>query len=264
MKYKYEFKNRCFEKCPANSMERENIKELEGFELDDKYFCKPLCDKEKPFEIIDAQECVEKCDLTRIKSKLCIPNYEPKNTIDSLLKNIEDIFTSNDYNTLDIENGSDDIIKYNDITATLTTIENQKNNENYGNVTTINLGNCENILKNVYNITNNETLFMRKIDVKEEGMMIPKIEFDVYYKLNGTNLVEMNLSYCSNTKIDISIPVKINDNIDKYNSSSGYYNDICYTATSDDGTDITLKDRKDEFINNNRTVCQENCFFFRI
>ena len=259
--YKYEFENKCFEECPANSMERNNSKELEEFGLDYKYFCKPKCTEENPFEIINTQKCVKNCNLTMIKNKMCILNYESKNNVDSLLKNIEDIFTSNDYNTLEIENGIDDIIKYNDVIVTLTTTANQKNNENNSNVTTINLGNCENILKNVYNISKNETLFMRKIDVKEEGMMIPKIEFDVYYKLNGTNLVEMNLSYCSNTKIDIRIPIKITDNIDKYNSSSGYYNDICYTTTSDDGTDITLKDRKDEFINNNRTVCQENCFF---
>ena len=36
---------------------------------------------------------------------------------------------------------------------------------------------------------------------------------------------------------------------------------ICYTATSDPGTDITLNDRKEEFINNNKTICQEKCIF---
>ena len=40
----------------------------------------------------------------------------------------------------------------------------------------------------------------------------------------------------------------------------GYYNDICYVTTSDSGTDIILKDRKNEFIDNNKTLCQENCY----
>ena len=93
-------------------------------------------------------------------------------------------------------------------------------------------------------------------------MLIPKIEFEIYYKLNGNNLKKLNLSYCSNSKIDISIPVKIIEkDIDKYNSSSGYYNDMCYITISDGGTDITLKDRKDEFLDNNKTLCQENCLF---
>ena len=85
---------------------------------------------------------------------------------------------------------------------------------------------------------------MKKIDVIEEGMIIPKTEFDVYYKINGINLIKLNLSYCRNIKIDIFIPIKIADNIDKYNSSSGYYNDICYISTSDESFDIPLKDRK--------------------
>ena len=43
--------------------------------------------------------------------------------------------------------------------------------------------------------------------------------------------------------------------------NSGYYNDICYTTTSKDGTDITLKDRKKDFIDKNLTICEENCKF---
>ena len=92
-------------------------------------------------------------------------------------------------------------------------------------------------------------------------MKVPKILYDVYSKLNGTNLIKLNLSYCENIKIDLYLPLILDDNIDKYNSSSGYYNDICYTTTSDDGTDIILNDRKNEFIQNNKTVCQENCDF---
>ena len=95
------------------------------------------------------------------------------------------------------------------MTVTLTTTKNEKNDENNINVTTINLGDCEKILKEIYNISNNNALFMKKIEVQQEGMMIPKIEYDVYYKLNGTKLIKLNLSYCSNVKIDISIPVKI-------------------------------------------------------
>ena len=45
------------------------------------------------------------------------------------------------------------------------------------------------------------------------------------------------------------------------NSSSDYYNDICYTYTSENGTDVTLSDRKKNFIDNNLTVCEEDCEF---
>ena len=250
--YKYEFQNSCYEECPDNSIEREDVIELEG-----KYFCKPICNGTYPFEIVSEQKCVKYCDIKSILNKSCIINKE--NSYDALLKSIEKSFISEDYDTSDIDRGINNIIKYNHLTVTLTSTKNQKNDEKFGNVTTINLGNCEDKLKDAYNISYNESLYIKKIDVIEEGMMIPKIEYDVYYKLNQTNLVKLDLSYCSDSKIDILIPITITDNIDKYNANSGFYNDICYPSTSNDGTDVILKDRKSEFINNNLTICQDNC-----
>ena len=92
-------------------------------------------------------------------------------------------------------------------------------------------------------------------------MKIPKIEYDLYAKINGSSLDKLDISYCSKTKIDIIVPVKLSESIDKLNSSSSYYNDICYTTTSDSGTDLILNDRKAEFIGKNKTLCQEGCFF---
>ena len=92
-------------------------------------------------------------------------------------------------------------------------------------------------------------------------MKIPKIEYGVYYPFNGSNLTKLDLSICRNEKIILSIPVEINDIIDKYNRRSGYYNDICYTFTSEIGTDISLSDRREDFIDKNMTLCEENCIF---
>ena len=100
---------------------------------------------------------------------------------------------------------------------------------------------------------------MKKIDINQEGMKIPKIEYDVYCKSTEGKLEKLNLSLCENAKIYILIPKEININNDILNSRSGYYNDICYTTTSDSGTDIPLNDRKNEYVNN--TVCQDDCDF---
>ena len=263
--YKYEFRKNCFERCPNKSIERKNSKELEIFKLDKQFFCKPICNESFSFEIILDQECVSDCELDSLLNYSCILNYQDgkSNTkiFDVILGKINDLFISDDYNTSEIENGKDVIFKYENMKVTFTTLKNQKNDEKNGNVSTIDLGDCERILKEIYNISRNETLFLVKIEVFQKGMLIPKIEYDVYYKLNGVNLVKLNLSYCKNVKIDISVPIQINiKNIDQYNSSSCYYNDICYVTTSDSGTDITLKDRKKEFIDKNKTLCQENCF----
>jgi hypothetical protein len=89
---------------------------------------------------------------------------------------------------------------------------------------------------------------MKKLDIKQDNMKISKIEYDIYSKLNGTKLTKLNLTICQNSKISIIIPIKENDNIDILNSSSGYYNDICYSTTSKEGTDISLKDRRKKYI----------------
>ena len=55
--------------------------------------------------------------------------------------------------------------------------------------------------------------------------------------------------------------LSIDDNIDIYNPKSGYYNDLCYFYKTDFGTDICLKDRREEFINKNLAICEEICEF---
>ena len=91
---------------------------------------------------------------------------------------------------------------------------------------------------------------------------IEKVEYEVYYNFSSNNLTKLNLSFCEGIKVDISIPRDIpNSEIDKYNKSSGFYNDICYTFTSDSGTDKPLKDRQDDYNKNNLSLCEEGCDF---
>ena len=142
----------------------------------------------------------------------------------------------------------------------LTSTYEQKNNEEENNIT-LDIGKCENILKDNYNISENESLYILQLIYEEEGMKIPKLEYEVYYDLyiNNNNLTKLNLSLFKGEKVEITIKVKINDIIDKYNASSNYYNDICYKTTSECGTDIPLKTRRNEFVDNNMTLCEENC-----
>ena len=179
---------------------------------------------------------------------------------DSILKDIEDAFTSENYDTSNLENGKDEVISSEKLVITFTTSTNQKKNLN-NNMTKVDLGECETLLRNFYNISTNETLFMKKIDIVQEGMKTLKVEYDIYCKLFGTNLVKLNLTACGKSQISITIPIVLNEDLDKLNSSSGYYNDICYTTTSEDGTDILLKDRQKEYIEKDKIVCQEDCEF---
>ena len=278
--YKYEYNFKCYEDCPNGSIRIEQDIKSEKMLIKNKYFCKPICDEETPFEIIAVQECVKNCPIANIINKSCILNYlniklnekdigniqimiEEENetrAYDIMLENLEKGFTSNDYNSLNLEKGNNEMIIYEKMKITLTTTKNQKNNSNI-NETKIDLRECGILLRKIYNISKDEVLFIKLIEVFHEGMKIPKIEYDIYSKLNSSNLVKLNLSFCRNNKINLFVPTILNEDIDKLNSSSGYYNDLCYTSISDFGTDIIPKDRKEEFINKNKTVCQEKCDF---
>ena len=76
------------------------------------------------------------------------------------------------------------------------------------------------------------------------------------------NKSKLNLSFCKNELIKLNIPVIIDEeNLFKYNPNSEYYTDKCYPYTTENGTDILLNDRHDEFNENNMSLCEKNCMF---
>ena len=159
-------------------------------------------------------------------------------------------------NIIEKEN-KDIIIKNDNIIYQFTSTNNQNSNNENNNISTINLGKCETKLKLYYNISNNTPLLILKMDVYEEGLLIPIIEYDVY---NIKTKDKLDLDICKDIKIDINIPIDVNENnLFKHNSSDKYYNDICYSFTTEDNTDIIIKDRRNEFINNNLSLCENDC-----
>ena len=64
--FKYEFKKQCYKKCPQDTTKRENDDNINKYNINYKYFCKPVCNKENPFEMIYEQECVENCDINSL------------------------------------------------------------------------------------------------------------------------------------------------------------------------------------------------------
>ena len=180
---------------------------------------------------------------------------------DNIINNIkEDIINHNIENLLSdvIEKKEDLYIKNEDVLYQITTTNNQNNNI-YNNISSIKLGECEDILKRIYNIDRNQTLIILKIDYYLEGLLIPIIGYEVYDPKNKSKL---NLSYCNETLISYNIPVSIDENnLYKYHQNSEYYNDECSTYTTEDGTDILINDRKEEFIQNNMSLCENICTY---
>ena len=124
-------------------------------------------------------------------------------------------------------------------------------------ITAINFTECENIIKEKYDIKNEELIIFKLEHIKEE-FNIPIIEYAIFSE-NGTFL---NLDDCNNISSLYYIPVNINeDKLFIYDPSSNYYNDECSKYTSDNGTDMTIYDRKNDFNENHLSLCESNCTY---
>ena len=146
----------------------------------------------------------------------------------------------------------------NDLIYQITTSDNQNNNA-YNNISTVNLGDCERKLRDTYHINDSLPLIILKVDYYKPGLLIPVIGYEVYDPINKTQL---NLNLCKDKLVKLNIPVSINeDKVYKHDPYSDYYNDECSVYTTDNGTDILINDRQNEYIENNYSLCENNCTF---
>ena len=203
-----------------------------------------------PHELIDENRCVtiyEKLENI-LNFKNNDNNNDIKNNQEEVIKKIKEIFSSGGINTqLDkIVNGDEDIVISNGETLIqITSTDNQNNNKNH-NISSIKLGECEDILKDKYNINKNSSLLILKVDLFIEFSKIPIIQYEVYHPVNKSKL---DLNFCDNSKIEINVPVLIDENnLYKYEPNSDYYNDRCNTSTLQNNIDIPLIYRREEFV----------------
>ena len=114
--------------------------------------------------------------------ELFFSEISPSNKKSELIKEIKDDLINN-WNISEINKGKDSEKEIDEnILISLTPTNNQKIKEyQNNNKTTINFNYCEEELKLYYNISQNDSLYIIKIDVKEKGMNIPKIEYELYY-----------------------------------------------------------------------------------
>ena len=259
--YQFELNNICYNSCPEGSFlssedelvnNNENIKICydktpEGYYLDLTY---KIYKRKSIVSLVQ-----ELLSINNINNNIDID----LETQDKVQEKIKDLMKKG-VDTNSVKNGNDIVINVTPVNYTITNTKNQKNNDN-NNVSTIDLGECEDKLKEEYNISKNNSLYILKVDLIKE--QIHKVEYEVYYPFFPNNLTQLNLSICKDIKIFISIPFDIpKGQIIKYNKSSELYNSICYTSTSKDGTDEPYKDRQDNYKKNNSLkVCEEDCDF---
>ena len=216
--YRYEYNNKCYQQCPNDTYCNNNL---------NNYIC---------YDYNETKEGIIDNDISTFKEDMF--NGE----MDDILENV-----TNGNNVY--------LIKVGDSTFLSLLTTEQKNNSN-PNMSTIDLGECENDLKRIYNI--NKTLLMLKLDNFQNDSLIPIIVYEVYHPITKELL---NLSLCiNNSNIKISNPVTIDESsLFKYDPNDEFYKSNCVPYTTESGTDIIVKDRQKEFGEKNLSLCENNC-----
>ena len=228
-----------------------NIKIISDSKISETYPIKILSNAINTLEEIKEKNNLSESILGNNFESLVSEEIYPKKTLDNL---IESLF-GNDLESLLLNIDSINYMKRVDNRKYfISTLSNQIDN----NSSFIDLGNCSNKLKSQNVINDTEELVIIKIEDKIEGINIPIIQYEIYSK-NGTKL---NLDICKNNNITFFIPVEINENeIYKYDPESNFYNNRCNKYKTENNTDITLYDRKNEFNEKNLSLCEMNCTF---
>ena len=169
--YIYHYKNKCYDICP------------EGTTLSsDNKNCLISCPVDLPFQ--KKEECFADCSAEEFYNKICIINNKnilskekmvdiiENNIIDGLLTLLLEDVLNNNENDL-IEKDISEIYQ-------ITTSKNQNNKEYNNGETIINLGQCENLLKERFGLSNDETLIIFKVDYFLNDFLIPITEYEIF------------------------------------------------------------------------------------
>ena len=143
-------------------------------------------------------------------------------------------------------------------------------NSNNNNLSMIDLGDCGKELKSLYQIEDDTPLIIFKLEKLGEVASKRNVQYEIY---NPMTKKRMNLSICDDEKINLYLPVDLNEETkelhedllnygyDLFNPEDSFYQDICAPYTSVNGADVLLSDRRNYYFNDTETSCQDGCTY---
>ena len=132
--------------------------------------------------------------------------------------------------------------------------------EENSKVSSIDISQCIEVLKKEYNISEEESLIISKIDIVNNSSITNEVEYKVY-----SNIGELlDLSFCDSVNTDVSSPIINYDltranyfnalDIDIFDVNSPFFNDICFKYNT------SLKERLESFFTAN-SFCSAGCSY---
>ena len=237
----------------------------------DDYYYDEACTIDKPFAHILEEKCVEKCEMEDIEDDLCYINYyidEENDEIDSdkyytfqntMLEYIETIITSETFYKTSLEDldYEDNFMETENMKIIFMNPDSLMNNKN-SMKTSIDLGECENQLKKIYNL---DKIYVKIIELYDNGKKSITTDYEIYGSVDNNCLMKLDKSYCKDYKIDIFIPDLITENDDNVKLNSYYYDDICNRENSDNKINVKVIENENLFVSNNDNLCEKGCVF---
>ena len=232
------------------------------------------CPSDSPFLQTDnIYKCQKSCGIEDMQNDKCILDNSSTESLNTIYQMFKDLISSQ-YNNeeLILKNPDNSIFQ-------LTNSLNEKNkliNEinNYYNLSIIDLGKCEELLKRENKIPDNIDLIIFKYESYYNNSKNKYVQYEIYNPINRSKILD--LSVCKDYNIDIYIPIKdLNISMDNYedaknqgydilNPKDKFYNDVCTKYTSIYSTDLIVNDRRDIIYNKNNKICQDNCEYKNI
>ena len=278
-----------FQTVPGNEcVAREECLETYEFIDDDNKLCLNTC-QENPFDthrLSEGSKCVSKCseftspnDKGRCSHELYVVETSETTGVitipfDQTLIWVDKYVT--EYNDLHLHITGDGF----NMQVFSTKEPLSENNK----ITYCDLDECINKIKEKEKIPEHETLYIAKFDIIDNNHTIDQVQYKIYNK-NGKQL---SMDVCDGLSTTVTYPFKeilIGDvtedeeeeneisinfelalamfskhDINIYDSSDPFFNDICFIYKNENGSEMTLQDRRIKYYQN-FTFCEDNCVY---
>ena len=175
------------------------------------------------------------------------------------------------YNKIISDMGSQDfkVVKTLNSIIQYSTVKDQMTNAD-NSFSSIDLGDCENKLRQQEGLSESEEFLMVKLDIKNSTTNAVFVQYEIF---NPRDNSKVTLDICNNDKIKIQVPVSLTneefsliESFDDYDYNifdlkDDFYNDICTPYTAQNGADMVLSSRKDLVYDQlkDNYYCQEGC-----
>ena len=253
-KDKYEFKSECYEECPNNTY-------LSNEEL---YKCDFFCEEKSPFYNYFQSICIDNCSPYNFFKQECSINNQLLSIQEKMTSQTDNSFLHDiQFKNLILEqvyNNNENLIMQTN--ENIYQISSFKNGIEFKTNTKINFTDIQDEFSKIFILNSDSRLVIFSTEIHIKGIYIPIVQYSIYDLETGTKL---DLNKASNIEIIIKVPAKINTTQDyKHNPFHKYYYDPCIREESDDGFDLTIDTRIDEYAKNNYSLCEVNCEFISL